>query len=97
MTVSPMTTQAAPLTINACNNGGNHCGMSDVTVTLLNATSGTTVTTSGVQNNLSVGLRSSTNGVFTFRITAASSTRTANSFTFTAGACGSRTMHVRTQ
>jgi hypothetical protein len=96
MTVSPVTTSAAPLTVSACNNGGNHCGSSSVVVTLLNAATGTTVTASSVESNLTV-TQSSAGSVFTFTVTAENNTRTSNSFFLTAGSCGSQEVFVKTQ
>ncbi|HWW77549.1 MAG TPA: hypothetical protein VNZ44_19255 [Pyrinomonadaceae bacterium] len=98
MTVSPLTTQASPLTINACNHGGNQCGSADVTITLLNFATGTTVTASSVEANITVSQRSASNGVFVFRVTASDDTRTNNSFFFSAGtACGAKEVFVKTQ
>lgn len=97
MTVSPQTTSAAPQAINDCNHGGNQCGSVNVTVTLLNAASGTTVTTSSVESNITVTQLSATNGVFTFRVMSANDTRTSNSFFFTAGSCGTQEFFVKTQ
>jgi Tfp pilus assembly protein FimT len=100
MTVSPVTTSAAPLTINACNHGGNQCGSTSVTITLLNFATGATVTATSVESNISVNQLSASNGVFTFRVTSLNDTRTDNSFFFTAGAagaCGTKEVFVRTQ
>jgi hypothetical protein len=98
MTVSPATTSALPLKINACNHGGNQCGSADVTVTLLNFATGTNVSATSVEANLAVAQRSASNGVFTFRVTAADDTRTDNSFFFSAGtACGTKEVFVKTQ
>ena len=85
------------VTINACNNGGNNCGSTSVTVTMVGAAAGAVVTATTVPSNLTVTKLSSVGSVYVFKILAKNNTRTTNTVTFTGTSCGTKNVTVKTQ
>ena len=92
-----MTVDVASVTIDACNNGGQHCGSATVRVTMLGAAIGAIVSASSVPSNLTVTQLSAVSGVYIFNIAAQNNTRTTNTVVFTGTSCGTQEVSVKTQ
>lgn len=85
------------MTINACNNGGNHCGSTSFTITMQNPSAGATVSPTTVPNHLQVAQTGKVGNVYTFKVTAKNNTRTTNNVVFTGTSCGTASVSVKTQ
>jgi Tfp pilus assembly protein FimT len=83
------------ISLNACNRGGNNCGSTTVTVSMVNGTAGATINVTR-PSNLDVTLQSSSNGTYTYRIAANSAARTSGNVTFGVSGCGSAQVGVTT-
>lgn len=91
-----MVVDLASVTINACNNGGNHCGSTTVKLSMVGAATGATISATSVPSHLAVSLVSQAAGVYTFKILSRNNTRTTIPVTFTGTSCGTKDVSVKT-
>jgi hypothetical protein len=92
-----MTVDLSSVTINACNNGGNQCGSTNVKLSMVGAATGATISATTVPSHLTVSLVSQVSGVYTFKILSKNNTRTTINVTFTGTSCGTKNVSVKTQ